>query len=275
MRLFALLLCLPSAAAAQERPWTVGVEGGVSRLGPDFSQPFTSLSLARSFGPVYARAGVAWFGGDEGADRFRTGVDTTQFSLALGYAGERVGVELHGAIGERSFEDLQLAGPNGQAIRIGGDGDIRSIGGSVTYLVPLSDRLALTPFATLDYSALDTVRTATGPNGQPLAGRVDEADGVTGAAGLAIDRAIGALSSLGAQASFVTTSNTAAVTRTGRGTSQRLLEGTGVSDSWAELDLNATLGLNEALAIDLSVSQSLGLSPSEATTGAVALRLSF
>jgi hypothetical protein len=110
-----------------------------------------------------------------------------------------------------------------------------------------------------------------GRRGNPF---VTREEGVTGAAGVALGREIGAASSIGVQAAFVATSNSASVTRAASG-AQRLLEGTGVSENWAELGASATIGLSSSLAFDLLVVQTLGLAPSESTTGAATLRLSF
>jgi hypothetical protein len=275
MRHVALLgLILAAPAQAADPAWTLAAGGGVSRLGADLDQSYGSAALTRSFGDTYLRGSVTLFAGDDGVGRLRTSAETTQFGLALGHSIGALTLELTGAVGTRSFDDVQVVGPNGQSFTVGGDGDLWSLGGSVSYTAPLASRWTLTPYATLDYSSLDVARSVVAPGGRRGNPFVTREDGVTGAAGVALDREIGAASSIGVQASFVATSNSASVTRAASG-AQRLLEGSGASESWVELGASATIGLSSSLALHLAVVQTLGLAPSESATGAATLRLFF
>jgi hypothetical protein len=265
---------LAGPAYAADPAWTLAVSGGASRLGADLDQSYGSAALTRSFGDTYLRGSVTLFAGEDGVGRLRTSAETLQFGLAVGHSIGALTLELAGAVGTRSFDDVQVVGPNGQTFKVGGDGDLWSLGGSASYTVPLAPRWTLTPYATLDYGSLDVARSIGGPGdrrGNPF---VTREDGITGAVGVALDRELGTASSIGVQASFVTTSNSASVTRAASG-AQRLLEGAGASESWVELGASVMIGLSSRLALDLSAVHTLGLAPSESTTGAATLRFSF
>lgn len=288
MRIFPFAALLAAAAPAwgqaalPDEPaapaWTATLAGGVSRLGPDLDQSFVGATLGRSFGRSYVRAGVTGFGGDDGAGRLRTSAESVVVSLAYGREIGPVTIEVQGAIGDRSFEDVRLTLGSGQTVTVGGDGDLWSLGASISAVLPIGRGWTLIPYAFVEQASLDVARPIIGPRGRPGANPfVEEQEGTTGSVGLALDRAIGSRSSLGASAAFVTTSNAAAVTRIGGTTTggQRLLEGAGFSDSWAELGGQATIGLGPRLALDLAVIHSLGLAGGETVTGSAGLRLSF
>ena len=273
--LLASFIAFAAPAAAQAAGWTASLGGGTSRLGPDLNQTYASASLARDFGASYLRGDVTWFTGDDGAGRLRTSADTIEFGLALGRSFGALTAEISGAAGHRSFDDVRVTGPNGQTVTVGGSGSLWSIGGSLSYLVPLSEHWSLTPSASISYSSLDVARPVAGPRGRATRNPfVQRERGTTGAATLSLDRTIGETGSLGVQASVVTTSNAASVTRTGAA-APRLLEGSGRAESWAEFGANATIGLSPAVALDLAVVQTAGLSPSESATGSAALRFRF
>lgn len=275
--LFAMMMAAPVAAQKPDPVWSVSLGGGTSRLGADLDQTYGSGALTRSFGEAYVRASATLFSGDDGAGQLRTTAETRQFGLALGHSFGALTAEVNGTIGSRSFDDVRLVAPNGQSVTVGGDGDLWSIGGSLTYLVPLSDRWTLTPFATLDYSRLDVARSVAGPRGRATANPfVQEEDGVTGSVGVAVDVAVVGANTIGAQASIISTSNAASVTRASRGGgAQRPIEGQSASETWSEAGISAAIGLADSLFLDLSAVQTLGLAPSEATTGAVAIRFAF
>ena len=242
--MLALLAAATPAIAQPQRAWTAGLSGGVSRLGPDLDQSFAAATLTRRLGDGYVRAGATLFGGDDGAGRLRTSAETRLFSLAAGYGFGAVTVELFGAIGDRSFDDVRLAVPSGQ---------------------------------TVDRSALDVARSPAGPRRRPSANPfVREERGTTGSAGIGIDRALGSgRSSIGAFAAFVTTSNAAAVTRVTGEAGQRLLEGQGFAESWAEAGAQAAIGVGAAATIDLMLVHTLGLAGGETLTGSAGLRIDF
>lgn len=185
--------------------------------------------------------------------------------------------ELQGTLGDRSFDDVRLALPSGRTVTVGGDGDLWSLGASVSAVLTVGRGWTLIPHAFVERASLDVARPVTGPRRRPGANPfVERQRGTTGSIGLTLERAVGARASLGASAAFVTTSNAAAVTRIGATpTGQRLLEGAGFSDSWAELGGQATLGLGPRLALDLAILHSLGLAGGEAFTGSAGLRIAF
>lgn len=275
--MLALLAAATPAIAQPQRAWTAGLSGGVSRLGPDLDQSFAAATLTRRLGDGYLRAGATLFGGDDGAGRLRTSGETRLFSLAAGYGFGAVTVELFGAIGDRSFDDVRLALPSGQTVTVGGDGDLWSFGGSAAMVVPLDRQWTLTPFLAVDRSALDVARSPAGPRRRPSANPfVREERGTTGSAGIGIDRALGSgRSSIGAFAAFVTTSNAAAVTRVTGEAGQRLLEGQGFAESWAEAGAQAAIGVGAAATIDLMLVHTLGLAGGETLTGSAGLRIDF
>jgi hypothetical protein len=280
MRAWVLLALLTAAtpAAAQPQPaWTAGISGGVSRLGPDLDQSFAAATVTRRLGDGYVRAGATLFGGDDGVGRLRSSAETRLFSLAGGYGFGAVTIELFGAIGDRSFDEVRLALPGGQTVTVGGDGDLWSVGGSASMVVPLDARWTLTPFLAVDRSALDVARTSAAPRRRPAANPlVREERGTTGSAGIGIDRALGTgRSSIGAFAAVVTTSNAAAVTRVSGDAGQRLLEGDGFADSWAEAGAQAAIGLGAAATLDLMLVHTLGLVGGETLTGSAGLRIDF
>lgn len=276
LALLALTAATPAWGQAAEPAWTAALSAGVSRLGADLDQDFIGATLTRSFGANHVRAGATRFGGDDGAGRLRTSAETWLVSLAYGRAIGPVTIELQGAIGDRAFDDVRLTLPSGQTVTIDGDGDIWSVGASASALLPVGRGWTLIPYGFIERAGLDVARPLTGPRGRPGDPLVQRQEGTTGSLGLAVDKAIGATSSIGASAAFVTTSNAAAVTRIGAGPgNQRLLEGASFSDSWAELGGQATIGLGRRVALDFAVIHSLGLAGGEAVTGSAGLRLSF
>ncbi|QHL90284.1 hypothetical protein GVO57_04815 [Sphingomonas changnyeongensis] len=276
--LLVLLAAAPASAqegAAQPRPWTAGVNGGVTRLGPDLSQSFGGVTLARSFGANTIRIGATLFSGGDQFRQLRTTTRTSLFNLSYSRQIGVVTLEAHGALGSRSFRDQAVRLRSGNTVTVGGDGDISSFGASIGASFALAERWSLSPYAFVDRSRIDVARPVLGPGGRPVAEPlVQRQSGTTGSLGLTLDRAIGPRSSLGLLAAFTATSNSAAVTRFS-GTGQRLLEGVGGSDGWLEFGAVGTVGLSDGLAIDLSLVSTLGVAGGETLSGSAGIRAMF
>lgn len=257
------------------RPWTAAVTGGVTRLGPDLSQSFGGVALARQFGANTLRVGATLFGSDDQFQQLRTPTRTSLFSLSYSRQIGAVTLEAHGALGSRSFRDQALRLRSGNTVTVGGDGDISSFGASVAASFALAERWSLSPYAFVDRSRIDVARPVLGPAGRPVADPlVQRQSGTTGSLGLTLDRAVGTRSSLGLLAAFTATSNSAAVTRFS-GNGQRLLEGAGGSDGWLEVGAVGTIGLSDAWAVDLSLVRTLGVAGSETLSGSAGIRAMF
>ena len=194
----------------------MSLSGGIATIAGESEQPFASVTLYRYFGAGFVRAGVAWFDG-EGAPDIADPLpaQTRQLTIGGGYQAGRVLIDAYATLGRRDFTPPGPDRTNGRIVRDETDGDLFTIGGSVTWDVPAGERWSIAPFLSLSYSAVDTTRTIVPQAGDPVIEEREE-NGLTAIAGISAER-IWRRGSLGAYFAGAATSNRASLNRQGSG----------------------------------------------------------
>ncbi len=270
--------------ADRERPWTLSLSGGLTAVQAQADQPFASLGLSRSFGNSWVKAEATYVGSGD-ARALTIPADTFIGGLSAGHYIGATGLEAHVMLGSRSFDASSFRTQAGVPISVGRSGSLFGIGGSISHDIALQDRLFLTPYAGVDYNQIDFAVALTGPTGRPLSSQRQSASGVIGNAGAALTWLFAADSgSIGLNAAVNTASNIAAVAQVGGNTTggQRTAAGTPrfvdapkTSGTWAELGASLSFNASKAVAIDLSVIQTLSFPFGDTTAGIAGLRFRF
>lgn len=280
-----LLAMISQAAHAQdtdESKWSITAAGGITAFAADQEQPYISAFLRRDLGDFHLSLGAIHVGYDGPPPIIGDTIPATtrQLVLGAGYETTALGIDTYISIGDRDFDTIDVALADGTVLQFEADGSSWATGAAATYQIPLGGRWYISPFATVDYSEIDTVQALAGPGGNLITRQVEES-GVTGAAGATLQYALGAQSqhSLGLYSAGVTTSNTASTTRIGDATSvtntTRRIAGTNDGDSWFEYGASASFMLVNSLVLDLSISRTAGLAFGEATSTSAGLTLDF
>lgn len=285
----AALLCgLPGVALAadekQERKpdWAVAVDGGTTFGGGLGNQPFVSLSLTRNLDDNYVRVSVSQISADTNA---RTAIfvpaTTRLVRLSGGLALGDFTLEGYGTFGDRAFDARNVRRANNTTINISSSGSIAGGGASLTYDLALSERLFLSPYVAIDYSRITTARVVTGTGlANPLLLNESQS-GVTGSGGATLQYVFGPKDRhlLAFTGSALTTSNDASVNRSNAtgatGNALGVLNGNGVSDTWGEIALTGSFGLNDRLSFTVNAVRTLGFAIGDTTSISGGLRLAF
>jgi len=266
--------------AARERPWTLSLLGGITAVQAQADQPFASLGIARNFGSSWAKAEVTYVGSGD-ARALTIPADTWIGGLSAGTYVGNLGLEGHVSLGTRRFDASSFRTQAGAPITVGRSGSLFGIGGSVSYDLAVSERLFITPYAGVDYNQIDFAVALTGPAGRPISSQSQSADGVTASAGVALTHMFaGDGGSIGLNAAFNTASNIAAVAQVGTGQrtaagTPRLVDAPKTSGSWGELGATVSINVSKAVALDLSVIQTLSFPFGDTTAGIAGLRFRF
>ncbi|OSZ72379.1 hypothetical protein CAP39_03280 [Sphingomonas sp. IBVSS1] len=288
--LAAVLLASASAATAQEgsaaqpadreRPWTLSVLGGITAVQAQADQPFASLGIARNFGNSWVKGEVTYVGSGD-ARALTIPADTWIGGLSAGTYVGNLGLEGHVSLGTRKFDASSFRTQAGQAISVGRSGSLFGIGGSISYDIAVGDRLFITPYAGVDYNQIDFAVALTGPTGRPISSQSQSADGVTGSAGAALTWMFANDGgSFGLNAAFNTASNIAAVAQVGTGQrtaagTPRFVDAPTTKGSWGELGATLSFNASKAVAIDLSVIQTVSFPFGDTTAGIAGVRFRF
>lgn len=288
--LAAVLLAGASAAAAQdgsathtadsERPWTLSLLGGITAVQAQADQPFASLGIARNFGNSRVKGEVTYVGSGD-ARALTIPADTWIGGLSAGTYIGNLGLEGHVSLGSRKFDASSFRTQAGVPISVGRSGSLFGIGGSISYDLALNDRLFLTPYAGVNYSQIDFAVALTGPTGRPISIQAQSADGFTGSAGAALTWMFAnGGGSFGVNAAFNTASNIAAVAQVGTGQrtaagTPRFVDAPKTSGSWGELGATLSFNASKAVAIDLSVIQTVSFPFGDTTAGIAGVRFRF
>jgi hypothetical protein len=282
----AILVAGATGAAAQEkpaeqdRPWTLSLLGGITAVQAQADQPFASLGLTRSFGNSWVKGEVTYVGSGD-ARALTIPADTWIGGLSAGTYVGKLGLEGHVSLGSRSFDASSFRTQAGTAISVGRSGSLFGVGGSISYDIAVADRLFITPYAGVDYSQIDFAVALTGPTGRPISSQQQSADGVTGSAGAALTHVFAAdAGSIGLNAAFNTASNIAAVAQVGAGQrtaagTPRFVDAPKTSGSWGEVGATLSFNASKAVAIDLSVIQTISFPFGDTTAGMAGLRFRF
>ncbi|WP_164157611.1 autotransporter outer membrane beta-barrel domain-containing protein [Sandarakinorhabdus rubra] len=286
-RVMVALLALAAApalaqanAADDSRPWTLSASGGITAIQAQADQPFVGLGLRRDFGSSWVKLEGTWVGSGD-ARGATIPADTWIGTLSAGTYVGNLGLDAYVSAGRRSFDGAALRGPGGQAITVDRSGSIFGVGGSISYDLALSERLFLTPFVGADYNNIDFAAALTGPGGGVIGSQRQSSDGITGSAGVSLAHLFANDGgSIGLSAAVSTASNIAAVGQVGfvnrpGANTPRFADIPNEGGSWGELGASLSLNASKAVAIDLSVIQTVSFPFGDTTAGIVGLRFRF
>lgn len=265
-------------AAAPAADWSVSLSGGITTLGEEDELPFVSLSVYRYFGAGFVRAGAAWFDGDgDPGVSEPLPADTRQITIGGGYQAGRVLLDAYVTLGSRDFIPPAPSRTSGRVVSDESEGDLFTLGGSVTWDAPAGDDWSIAPFLSVSYTKLDTARTIVPQAGEPVIETMRES-GVTGVAGVSVER-IWPGGSLGAYLGAAATSNRASINRQGSGVpasrTSQLVPAEDESDSWFEYGLSGSLQLSSDVSVDALLVRTAGFRRGEATSASAGLRVRF
>lgn len=269
-----------AAPAADDRPWTVSLLGGITAVQAQADQPFASLGLTRSFGSSWVKGEVTYVGSGD-ARALTIPADTWIGGLSAGTYVGNLGLEAHVSAGSRRFDASSFRTQAGVPITVGRTGGLFGIGGSISYDLAVAERVFVTPYAGVDYNQIDFAVALTGPTGRPISSQQQSASGITGAAGVAFTRLFAADGgSIGLNAALNTASNIAAVAQVGTGQrtsagTPRFVDAPKTSGTWGELGATVSFNASKAVAIDLSVIQTVSFPFGDTTAGMAGLRFRF
>lgn len=278
MRPFLLWLAFIATPASAESSWTASLSGGGSTIAHQPDQSLLSTSLTRDIGDGFVRLGVTRVdGGNLGGLGGTLPATTTEATLAGGVSLGNLDLDAYALAGQRHFDARSFRGANGAMLALGGKGDVLGLGATATWNAPLGKGWFLSPFASLDFSRIDTARVLTPAMGAPVV-REQREHGTTLSGGATFSRNFGK-SSAGLYAAAVHASNAAAVNRAAGATAAQrvlgLLDAGGGKDGWAEYGALAALALSPRVSLDLSLVRTAGVRAGESTSGSAGLRVRF
>lgn len=269
-----------AAPAEKDRPWTLSLLGGITAVQAQADQPFASLGLSRNFGNAWVKGEITYVGSGD-ARALTIPADTWIGGLSAGTYVGNLGLEAHALLGTRRFDASSFRNAAGAAITVGRSGSLFGLGGSISYDIAVADRLFITPYAGVDYNQIDFAVALTGPAGRPISSQQQSADGVIGSAGAAITHMFANDGgSIGLNAAINTASNIAAVAQVGTGQrtaagTPRFVDAPKTSGSWGELGASLSFNASKAVAIDLSVIQTVSFPFGDTTAAIAGLRFRF
>ncbi len=286
----ALLLAASATVQAQtaagtpddDRPWTLSASGGITAVQAQADQPFAALGIKRDFGNSWLKLEGTYVGSGD-ARGATIPAETWIGTLSAGTYVGNLGLDAYVSAGRRSFDAASFRTQAGAPITVDRSGSIFGLGGSISYDVALSDKLFLTPFVGVDYNNIDFAVALTGPGGNPIGSERQSSNGVTGSAGLSLAHLFANdAGSIGMSGAFSTASNIAAVGQIGFGTgtsgrtnTPRFADVPTGGGSWGELGATLSLNASKAVAIDLSVLQTVSFPFGDTTAGVVGVRFRF
>jgi hypothetical protein len=258
--------------------WSVSLSGGVATLAGEDEQPFVSVAVYRYFGAGFIRAGAAWFDGEgEPGAAEPLPARTRQISVGGGYQTGRVLLDAYATLGRRDFTPPGPDRTNGRIVRDETDGNLFTLGGSITWDAPAGDDWSIAPFLSLSYSQVDSARTLLPLAGDPVIEKVEEG-GVTAITGVSAER-IWRGGSLGIYLAGAATSNRAAVNRQGSGLAAsrtpQLIPAEDEGDAWFEYGLSGSIQLSADLSLDALLVRTAGFGPGETTSASAGVRIRF
>lgn len=274
------LACNAQAQEGDERSWTLSASGGITAIQAQADQPFASLGVKRDFGSSWLKLEGTYVGSGD-ARGATIPADTWIGTLSGGTYVGNLGLDAYVSAGSRSFDAATFRTQAGNPITVDRSGSLFAIGGGISYDIALSDRLFLSPFAGVDYNKIDFALALFGVGGRPVNSQRQSSDGVTGSVGLNLSHVFANDGgSIGLSAALSTASNIAAVGqigfagRTGANT-PRFADNPDQSGTWGELGASLSFNASKAVAIDLSVIQTVSFPFGDTTAGIVGLRFRF
>ena len=288
-RVLAMLLVAASAPvmaqgaagkADESRPWTLSATGGITAIQAQADQPFFGIGLKRDLGSSWVKLEGTWVGSGD-ARGLTIPADTWIGTLSAGTYVGNLGLDAYVSAGRRSFDAASFRTQGGAPITVDRSGSIFGVGGAISYDIALTDTLFLTPFAGVDYNSIDFAAALTGPGGSVVGSQRQSSDGVTGSAGASLAHLFANDGgSIGISAAFSTASNIAAVGQVGfvnrpGANTPRFADIPTQGGSWGELGASLSVNASKAVAIDLSVIQTISFPFGDTTAGIVGLRFRF
>jgi hypothetical protein len=271
-----VLALWPASASATN--WSLTMSGGVATFAGENEQPFVSADLYRYFGAGFVHAGFSWFDGEgepEVADPLPA--QTRLITVGGGYQAGRVLVDGFVTVGSRDFTPPGPDRTNGRAVRDDTDGDLLTLGGSVTWDAPAGEQWSIAPFLSLSYSEIDVARTLVPQTGDPVVEQMEES-GVTGIAGISAER-VWQGGSFGVYLSGAATSNRASINRQGSGLpasrTPQLIPTEDESDAWFEYGLSGSIQISPYVSIDALLVRTAGFGIGETTSASAGVRIRF
>lgn len=283
-----LALVLAGSAQAQEideRAWTLSASGGITAIQAQADQPFASLGVKRDFGSSWVKLEGTYVGSGD-ARGATIPVDTWIGTLSAGTYVGNLGLDAYVSAGSRSFDAATFRTQAGNPITVDRSGSLFAIGAGISYDIALNDQLFLSPFAGVDYNKIDFALALFGVGGRPVSSQRQSSDGVTGSVGLNLSHLFANDGgSIGLSAALSTASNIAAVGQIGFGSSAqggrpgantpRFAGNPDQSGTWGELGASLSFNASKAVAIDLSLIQTVSFPFGDTTAGIVGLRFRF
>lgn len=284
----AAMPAMAQPAADDSRPWTLSATGGITAIQAQADQPFAALGLKRDFGNSWLKLEGTYVG--SGNARGATiPADTWIGTLSAGTYVGNLGLDAYVSAGTRSFDAAAFRTQAGQPITVDRSGSIFGLGASISYDIALTDQLFVTPFAGVDYNKIDFAVALTGPDGSAVGSQRQSSDGVTGSAGVSLAHLFAnEAGSIGVSAAISTASNIAAVGqigsgggtvggggRPGGGSTPRFADIPTQGGTWGELGASLSFNASQAVAIDLSVIQTVSFPFGDTTAGIAGLRIKF
>lgn len=266
-------------ATAPEPNWRLSLAGGVTAVAEDDDQTHVGATLTRQLGASYVQLGVTYV--DAG---LTLGVvnpvpaKVLQGTLAAGTSFDAVSLDGYVTLGDRNFEK-ELVGPGGQRATVEAGGSSLGAGLTLTYDLPAGNNGFLSPYASVDYHAVDIARVVTVSGGGQMA-ITERREGWSGSFGLAYAHMFGVDSqhTVSPYLSWTASSDNTAFAPGpgGIGLAQTMaVRGGGVSDEWFDLGLSASFALSDSMRLRLSASQTLGFEGPESTSLATGLSIAF
>ncbi len=260
--------------------WQISLNGGATVYSQGDDPRFASIALTRDFdnGYIGLSASMVDSGMIPGVIN-AVPAKSEALTLSAGKTLGDVSLDAYVSIGQRRFEAESFQ-RLGRTITIDSDGKSFAVGGSLTYDLAVADDILVSPFVAVDYDRIDIARAVLLGNGNLQSVKSKE-DGVTGTAGLTLQKMFGAEAqhAFGLTAAFVATSNSSAARS---GSASNLLSrvvGTqnqpGQSDEWAEVGANASLALGKDWRLIFSATRTLGFAGPEATSLSTGISFAF
>lgn len=266
--------------AVPDRLWSISLTGGLSASDGGGNQKSAQIGLTRNLGAGFAGLSLARLDAPaEAGQRGALASKADQLTLSGGYGFGALSLDAYASYGWRKFNSAVITAGNGQSVTVAAKGKNLSLGAGLSYELPLGEHAAIAPFISLDYGRVDSIRAALIPV-VGLVALAEQNSGITGTAGLSLTHRLGPddANSIGASGAFVTSSNAAASSfgaRTRAARTVRRLDGISGADSWAEFGGSASVRLNQAIALDLSLTRTAGSAGPESTSVSAGLRFGF
>lgn len=275
-----VLASASNASESEDRNWTLSASGGITAIQAQADQPFAALGLKRNFGDSWLKL-EGTYAGSGGARGATIPAESWIGTLSGGTAMGNVSLDAYVSAGTRSFDVAALRSQAGAPITVDRSGSLFAVGGGIAYDIALTEKLFLSPFVGVDYNKIDFAIAVFGPAGRPIGSQRQSSDGVTGSAGVNLMHLFADDGgSIGVSVAVSTASNVAAVGQVGfvnrpGANTPRFADIPTQGGTWGEVGASVSINATKAVAIDLSIIQTVSFPFGDTTAGIVGLRFRF